>query len=35
MGYFWWYGFHVPYVRRRDIFYSRLEDQRAEALGQV
>lgn len=23
------YGYHVPAVRRRDLFYSKLEDQRA------
>ncbi|CAK3757797.1 cytochrome-c oxidase, subunit VIIa [Lecanosticta acicola] len=34
-GYFWWYGFHVPSVRRRDLFYAKLEDQRADAFGQV
>jgi len=28
-------GFHVPAVRRRDLFYAKLEDQRAAALGQV
>ncbi|KAG8625002.1 hypothetical protein KVT40_006753 [Elsinoe batatas] len=33
-GYLWWYGFHVPSVRRRDIFYAKLEDRRAEELGQ-
>ncbi|KAK3066530.1 Cytochrome c oxidase subunit 7A [Teratosphaeriaceae sp. CCFEE 6253] len=34
-GYFWWYGFHIPHTRRRDIFYAGLEDERAKALGQV
>lgn len=28
-------GFHMPAVRRRDMFYAKLEDQRAEALGQA
>ncbi|KAM0715085.1 hypothetical protein Q7P37_009550 [Cladosporium fusiforme] len=28
-------GYHVPAVRRRDLFYAKLEDQRAEAAGQV
>ena len=28
-------GYHVPAVRRRDMFYAKLEDQRAEALGQI
>ncbi|KAK6429062.1 Cytochrome c oxidase subunit 7A [Oleoguttula sp. CCFEE 5521] len=27
--------FHMPAVRKRDTFYAKLEDQRAEALGQV
>lgn len=31
-GYLWWYGFHVPSVRKRDLFYQKLEDQRAEDL---
>ncbi|KAF2400366.1 cytochrome c oxidase family protein-like protein [Trichodelitschia bisporula] len=34
-GYGWWYGYHVPAVRHRDAFYSKLEDERAKALGQV
>ncbi|KAI4765988.1 hypothetical protein E4T52_00327 [Aureobasidium sp. EXF-3400] len=39
-GYLWWYasidtGFHVPAVRRRDLFYAKLEDQRAASMGQV
>ncbi|KAH7062661.1 hypothetical protein B0J12DRAFT_736178 [Macrophomina phaseolina] len=33
-GYAWWYGYHVPAVRHRDAFYTRLEDERAKALGQ-
>ncbi|KAH8599373.1 hypothetical protein B0O99DRAFT_505071 [Bisporella sp. PMI_857] len=28
-GYAFWYGYHVPAVRKRDLFYSKLEDQRA------
>ncbi|EZF71719.1 hypothetical protein H105_06170 [Trichophyton soudanense CBS 452.61] len=32
-GYFWWYGYHLPRVRSRDNFYSRLEAQRAEELS--
>jgi hypothetical protein len=28
-------GFHVPAVRRRDLFYAKLEDQRAASMGQV
>ncbi|KAK8168201.1 cytochrome c oxidase family protein-like protein [Phyllosticta capitalensis] len=34
MGYFWWYGYHVPTVRHRDAFYSKIEEERAKALGQ-
>ncbi|KAF4306341.1 cytochrome c oxidase family protein-like protein [Botryosphaeria dothidea] len=33
-GYAWWYGYHVPAVRHRDAYYTRLEDERAKALGQ-
>ncbi|KAF2859182.1 cytochrome c oxidase family protein-like protein [Piedraia hortae CBS 480.64] len=32
MGYFWWYGLHIPLVRRRDFFYDKLENERAKAL---
>lgn len=28
-------GYHVPAVRRRDIYYSKLEDERARAMGQI
>ncbi|KAF7892174.1 uncharacterized protein EAF01_010254 [Botrytis porri] len=28
-GYGFWYGYHVPAVRKRDAFYAKLEDQRA------
>ncbi|KAK2625768.1 hypothetical protein QTJ16_005080 [Diplocarpon rosae] len=28
-GYAFWYGFHVPSVRRRDAYYTKLEDQKA------
>lgn len=28
-----WVGYHVPSVRRRDKFYAKLEDARAEAAG--
>ncbi|TKA76660.1 hypothetical protein B0A55_02598 [Friedmanniomyces simplex] len=34
-GYLWWYGFHIPRTRRRDLFYAKLEDERANAFGQV
>ncbi|QDS67894.1 hypothetical protein FKW77_008208 [Venturia effusa] len=34
-GYGWWYGYHIPAVRRRDAFYQKLEDKRAQALGTV
>jgi len=33
-GYFWWYGFHIPHIRRRDEFYAKLEDERSAAMGQ-
>ncbi|KAF2092230.1 cytochrome-c oxidase, subunit VIIa, partial [Saccharata proteae CBS 121410] len=29
-GYGWWYGYHVPTVRHRDAFYTKLEDERAQ-----
>ncbi|KAF1825057.1 cytochrome-c oxidase, subunit VIIa [Dissoconium aciculare CBS 342.82] len=32
-GYLWWYGFHIPNVRHRDLYYQKLEDKRAETLG--
>ncbi|KAF7504613.1 hypothetical protein GJ744_002040 [Endocarpon pusillum] len=32
-GYLWWYGFHIPRVRKRDQFYAKLEDQRARDAG--
>ncbi|KAJ5347401.1 uncharacterized protein N7506_000654 [Penicillium brevicompactum] len=28
-GYLWWYGFHLPRVRERDVYYTRLEAERA------
>ncbi|KAJ5930179.1 hypothetical protein N7466_005672 [Penicillium verhagenii] len=28
-GYLWWYGFHLPRVRERDVYYARLEADRA------
>lgn len=28
-GYAFWYGYHVPAVRKRDLYYAKLEDQRA------
>ncbi len=28
-------GYHMPAVRRRDLYYAKLEDQRADALGNV
>ncbi|MCJ1383808.1 hypothetical protein MMC17_006922 [Xylographa soralifera] len=37
--YMQWYshqsGYHIPATRRRDLFYAKLEDQRAEAAGVV
>ncbi|CAG7925137.1 unnamed protein product [Penicillium olsonii] len=32
-GYLWWYGFHLPRVRERDVYYSRLEAERAAQRG--
>ncbi|KAF2106125.1 cytochrome c oxidase family protein-like protein [Lophiotrema nucula] len=32
-GYAFWYGYHVPAVRHRDAFYSKIEEERAKALG--
>ncbi|KAF2458553.1 hypothetical protein BDY21DRAFT_340559 [Lineolata rhizophorae] len=28
-GYAWWYGYHIPLVRKRDLFYSKIEEERA------
>ena len=33
MGYLFWYGYHVPAVRRRDIFYEKLEEERIAKYG--
>ena len=33
MGYMFWYGYHVPAVRRRDIFYEKLEKERIAKYG--
>ena len=35
MGYLFWYGYHVPAVRRRDIFYERLEKERIAKYGGI
>ncbi|KAJ5668612.1 uncharacterized protein N7477_007182 [Penicillium maclennaniae] len=32
-GYLWWYGYHLPRVRERDAFYTRLEQERAAQRG--
>ncbi|KAI9653944.1 MAG: hypothetical protein M1831_005629 [Alyxoria varia] len=32
-GYFWWYGYHIPAVRRRDRFYAKLEEERIRGMG--
>jgi hypothetical protein len=32
-GYAFWYGYHVPAVRQRDVFYEKLENERAKATG--
>ncbi|RKF62809.1 Cytochrome c oxidase subunit 7A [Erysiphe neolycopersici] len=28
-GYLFWYGVHIPKVRKRDLYYSKLEEERA------
>ncbi|KAH8811855.1 hypothetical protein F5884DRAFT_855185 [Xylogone sp. PMI_703] len=28
-----WYGYHVPAVRKRDAYYAKIEEQRAAAQG--
>lgn len=28
VGYLYWYGYHVPAVRKRDLFYAKLEEKR-------
>ena len=33
MGYLFWYGYHVPAVRRRDMYYERLEKERTAKYG--
>ena len=33
MGYVFWYGYHVPAVRRRDLFYEKLERERIAKYG--
>jgi len=33
MGYVFWYGYHVPAVRRRDLFYEKLEKERVAKYG--
>ena len=33
MGYLYWYGYHVPAVRRRDAFYEKLEEERIAKYG--
>jgi cytochrome c oxidase subunit 7 len=32
-GYGFWYGYHVPAVRHRDAFYTKIEEERAKAIG--
>lgn len=32
-GHLWWYYYHVPAIRRRDAFYSKLEEQKAAAIA--
>ncbi|KAF8426961.1 hypothetical protein EV426DRAFT_427346 [Tirmania nivea] len=31
-AYYFWYGYHVPAIRRRDAFYAKLERERAATL---
>jgi hypothetical protein len=33
MGYLFWYGYHVPAVRRRDAFYEKLERDKIAKFG--
>jgi len=35
MGYIFWYGYHVPAVRRRDMFYEKLEKERISKFGRI
>lgn len=34
-GYLYWYGYHVPATRKRDLFYAKLEREREENQGTV
>jgi cytochrome c oxidase subunit 7 len=33
MGYMFWYGYHVPAVRRRDAYYEKLEREKIAKFG--
>ena len=35
MGYIFWYGYHVPAVRKRDMFYEKLEKERITKYGGI
>jgi hypothetical protein len=35
MGYIFWYGYHVPAVRKRDLFYEKLEKERLAKYGGI
>jgi cytochrome c oxidase subunit 7 len=35
MAYLFWYGYHVPAVRRRDIFYEKLEEEKIRKFGGI
>ena len=35
MGYIFWYGYHVPSVRKRDLFYEKLEKERIAKYGGI
>jgi len=31
-GYLFWYGYHIPTVRKRDAYYQKLEEKRAAEM---
>ena len=35
MGYMFWYGYHVPAVRRRDAFYEKMESEKLAKYGGI
>ncbi|MCJ1270492.1 hypothetical protein MMC22_010389 [Lobaria immixta] len=32
-GYLYWYGYHLPAVRRRDQFYAKIEQEKWKNTG--